>query len=84
MQTPDSNRAREALTSSAALAQGTAEPAVVDVLRIEEPDHGEGRRDVIVRWSHGSTGRALPYFAALCGHPHKSAYDDSPFMPTRE
>jgi hypothetical protein len=36
---------------------------VVEVLRIDEPDLGEGRRHVVVRWSDGSTGRALSYFA---------------------
>jgi hypothetical protein len=40
-----------------------ADPTVIDVLRIEEPGLGEGRRHVVVRWSDGSTGRALSYFA---------------------
>jgi hypothetical protein len=40
-----------------------AEPTVVEVLRIEEPDVGEGRRRVIVRWSDGSVGPAVSYFA---------------------
>jgi len=40
-----------------------AEPTVVEVLLIEEPAPGEGRRRVIVRWSAGTIGRALSYFA---------------------
>jgi len=40
-----------------------AEPTVVEVLRIEEPAPGEGPRRVIVRWSDGTIGRALSYFA---------------------
>jgi hypothetical protein len=40
-----------------------ADPTVVEVLRVEEPAPGEGRRHVVVRWSDGSTGRALSYFA---------------------
>ena len=40
-----------------------ADPTVVEVLRVEEPATGEGRRHVVVRWSDGSTGRALSYFA---------------------
>ena len=40
-----------------------ADPTVAEVLRIDEPALGEGRRHVIVRWSDGSTGRALSYFA---------------------
>jgi len=40
-----------------------AEPTIVEVLRIEEPDAGAGRRQVIVRWSDGSVGRGVSYFA---------------------
>jgi hypothetical protein len=40
-----------------------ADPTVVEVLRVEEPAAGEGRRRVIVGWSDGSTGCALSYFA---------------------
>jgi hypothetical protein len=39
------------------------EATVVEVLRIEDADLGAGRRHVVVRWSDGSTGRALSYFA---------------------
>ena len=35
----------------------------MEVLRIAEPPGDEGRREVIVRWSDGSSGRALAYFA---------------------
>lgn len=47
--------------SSATLAS-VGEPTVVEVLRVEEPAAGEGRRRVMVRWSDGSTGHALSYF----------------------
>ena len=39
------------------------EPTVIEVLRIEEPRSGEGRRRVVVRWSDGSVASALSYFA---------------------
>jgi hypothetical protein len=61
MKTPDSNKpAREASTT---LGEPMAEPTVVDVLRIDEPADGLGRRHVVVRWSDGTTGRALSYYA---------------------
>lgn len=40
-----------------------AEPTVLAVLRIEEPASDAGRREVIVRWSDGSTGAAVAYYA---------------------
>jgi hypothetical protein len=40
-----------------------AEPTIAEVLHIEEPALGGGRRRVVVRWSDGSTGQALSYFA---------------------
>ena len=40
-----------------------AEPTVIEVLRIDEAAPGAGRRRVVVRWSDGSTGDALSYFA---------------------
>jgi hypothetical protein len=49
--------------SSATLGTAMADPTVVELLRVEEPTPGEGRRHVVVRWSDGSTGRALSYFA---------------------
>jgi hypothetical protein len=39
------------------------EPTVVEGLRVEESPAGEGRRRVTVRWSDGSSGQALSYFA---------------------
>jgi hypothetical protein len=54
---------RSSRTASSTLARAMAERTVVQVLRIEEPAPGEGRRDVIVRWSDGSTSCALSYFA---------------------
>jgi hypothetical protein len=55
--------ARSSPTSSDTLGTAMADPTVVEVLRVEEPAPGEGRRHVVVRWSDGSTGRALSYFA---------------------
>jgi hypothetical protein len=42
-----------------------ASPTVVEVIRIENAPVGlgEGRRCVIVRWSDGSVGPGLAYFA---------------------
>jgi hypothetical protein len=58
------DRARAASRQpSARLAAAMTERTVVEVVRIEEPDQGAGRRDVVVRWSDGSVGRALSYFA---------------------
>ena len=48
---------------SATLGGAMNDPTVVEVLRVEEPAPGEGRRHVVVRWSDGSSGRALSYFA---------------------
>jgi len=48
---------------STTLGDVVAEPTVVELLRIEEPAPDEGRRRVIVRWSDGTIGRALSYFA---------------------
>jgi hypothetical protein len=60
MKPESSRRAPQGWTTPA---QAVAHPTVVEALRIEEPDLGEGHRHVIVRWSDGSTGRALSYFA---------------------
>jgi hypothetical protein len=43
----------------------------------------DGSRRAVVRWSDGTTGEALRWFADLCGDPHKSAYADLRVMPTR-
>ena len=40
---------------SATLGGAMNDPTVVEVLRVEEPAPGEGRRHVVVRWSDGST-----------------------------
>jgi hypothetical protein len=45
------------------LASVVAEPTVTEVVRIEEPELGHGRRHVIVRWSDDSVCRALSYYA---------------------
>jgi hypothetical protein len=59
----DQRDSQRAAQRSDTLARVTGEPTVTEVLRIEEPAPGEGRRRVIVRWSDGSTGQALAYFA---------------------
>jgi hypothetical protein len=59
----DPARDRASERPSATLAEVTGEPTVIEVLRIEEPAPDEGRRRVIARWSDGSTGQALAYFA---------------------
>jgi hypothetical protein len=57
-------------------------PTVVEVMRFEDlPLGSRGSRRAIVRWSDGSDGEALSWYADLCGHPHKSAYADSRVMP---
>jgi hypothetical protein len=57
-------------------------PTVVEVLRFEElPLGSRGSRRAVVRWSDGTEGEALSWFADLCGPPHKSAYADSRVMP---
>ncbi|MEN3285579.1 MAG: hypothetical protein V7607_6719 [Solirubrobacteraceae bacterium] len=47
---------------SPALDGGRVDATVVEIVRIKEPDQGEGRRHVVVRWSDGVIGRALSYF----------------------
>jgi hypothetical protein len=39
-----------------------AELTVVEVVEIQEPAPGGGRRRVIVRWSDGSVGHGLSYY----------------------
>ena len=57
-------------------------PTVVEVLRFEELPLGSyGSRRAVVRWSDGTEGQALSWFADLCGHPHKSAYAETRVMP---
>jgi hypothetical protein len=56
-------RPRSPAGPTVTLASIVAEPTVSEVVRIEDPELGEGRRDVIVRWSDGTTGRALSYYA---------------------
>jgi hypothetical protein len=63
MNEQDENRGRKARHESARLAGVVGEPTVVEVLRVEEPADGEGRRRVVVGWSDGATGIALSYFA---------------------
>jgi hypothetical protein len=48
---------------SARLGAAMKDRTVVQVLRVEEPTPGEGRRHLVVRWSDGSASRALSYFA---------------------
>jgi hypothetical protein len=50
------------------------DPVVVEVIKIEPlPIGGNGSRRAVVKWSDGTTGEALRWFADLCGYPHKSA-----------
>jgi hypothetical protein len=58
-------------------------PTVAEVLRFEDlPLGSRGTRRAVVRWSHGSEGEALTWYADLCGHPHKSAYAGPRVMPS--
>lgn len=60
-----------------------AEPVVAEVLSIESlPLGADGSRRAIVRWSDGTSGEALRWYANLCGRPHKSSYAESRVMPT--
>jgi hypothetical protein len=63
MNEQDENTGRQARHRSARLAGVVGESTVVEVLRVEEPVDGEGRRRVVVRWSDGASGIALSYFA---------------------
>jgi hypothetical protein len=57
------------------------DPIVEEVLRFEElPPGSLGSRRAIVRWSDGTEGEAIKFFADLCGCPHKSPYSERPFM----
>jgi hypothetical protein len=52
-------------------------PTVAEVLRFEDlPLGSRGTRRAVVRWSDGSEGEAMTWYADLCGHPHKSSYAD--------
>jgi hypothetical protein len=65
------------------MSEGSA-PTVELVLRFEDlPIGSMGSRRAVVRWSDGTEGEALRWYADLCGCPHKSAYADSEVMPTR-
>jgi hypothetical protein len=80
MPQPDHNR-RPGNLERVALAETS--PTVVAVLRYEDlPLGSRGSRRAVVRWSDGSEGEALSWYADLCGCPHKSAYADSRVMPT--
>jgi hypothetical protein len=57
-------------------------PTVAEVLRFEDlPLGSRGTRRAVVRWSDGSEGEALTWYADLCRCPHKSPYADSCVMP---
>jgi hypothetical protein len=48
---------------------------VAEVLRFEDLSLGSlASRRALVRWSDGTEGEALRWYADLCGHPHKSPY----------
>jgi hypothetical protein len=57
-------------------------PTVAEVLRFEDlPLGSRGTRRAVVRWSDGSEGEALTWYADLCGHPHESLYAETRVMP---
>ena len=57
-------------------------PIVEEVVTIEAlPVGSNGSRRAVVRWSDGTAGEALRWFADLCGHPHKSPYAETVVMP---
>ena len=67
-----------------AVSTSETSPTVAEVLRFEDlPLGSRGTRRAVVRWSDGSEGEALTWYADLCGCPHKSAYADSRVMPIR-
>jgi hypothetical protein len=58
-------------------------PTVVEVLRFEDlPLGSRGSRRAVVRWSDGTEGEALSWFADLCGHPRTSAHGELAVVPT--
>jgi hypothetical protein len=77
--------ARERLGSLGSVSASETSPTVAEVLRFEDlPLGSRGTHRAVVRWSDGSEGDALTWYADLCGHPHKSAYADSRVMPTSQ
>jgi len=57
-------------------------PTVVEVLRFEElPLGSRGSRRAVVRWSDGTEGEALSWFADYADVRIKSACADSRVMP---
>jgi hypothetical protein len=57
-------------------------PIVAEVVRFEElPLGSRGSRRAVVRWSDGTTGEALRWYADLWGHPHKPGYVERRVMP---
>jgi hypothetical protein len=62
--------------------EGGAAPTVESVTRFEDLPVGEaGSRRAVVRWSDGTEGEALRWYADLCGYPHKSDYAETAVMP---
>jgi hypothetical protein len=81
MPQPSDVRRRGSLDATVSASETS--PTVVEVLRFEDlPLGSRGSRRAVVRWSDGSEGEALTWYDDLCGCPHKSAYADSPVMPT--
>jgi hypothetical protein len=74
---PDSNHCNDAGRLDPVSASEPS-PTVTEVLRFEDlPLGSRGTRRAVVRWSDGSEGEALTWYADLCGHPHKSAYAEA-------
>jgi hypothetical protein len=62
---------------------GAANPTVEEVLAFEDlPPGSLASRRAVVRWSDGTEGEALRWYADLWGCPHKSHYSEKPVMPS--
>jgi hypothetical protein len=61
-----------------------ADRVVLEVVSVDPlPLGASGSRRAVVRWSDGTVGEALRWWADLCGCPHNASYADSRVMPTR-
>jgi len=77
-----SSHTKRGAGSLESMSTGEPSPVVEEVLRFEDlPLGSRGTRRAVVRWSDGSEGEALTWYADLCGCPHKSAYAEACAMP---
>jgi hypothetical protein len=75
------SRARPDL-ADVAYDQPIAERVIHELIAVEAlPPEVPGSRRAVVRWSDGTVGEALRWYADLCGCPHKSSYADFRVMP---